>query len=238
MPEWFEDWFNEEYLLLYQNRNSQDAADQVSLVESCNFLTKDSKILEIGCGAGRYLNLFYQKGYSQIFGIDLSEVLLQKALLLNQHLNVKRCDMRDFEENYDVIFSFFTSFGYFDDQQNIDFLKKIFNQLNQGGIFWLDFFNSQFVEKNLKFLTQKKIGQKKITEKRKIENNRVNKKIIIFDKITKQQKEFEESVAFYSKEKLEVIFEEIGFKKLKIFGDYSGNDFSQNSPRAIFYLSK
>ena len=236
MSQWFEKWFNEDYLLLYQNRNDEDAKKQFSLVEQNQFLQKDSKILELGCGAGRYLNLFYQRGYQNIFGIDLSETLLEKAILLNKHLSVQKCDMRYFSGNYDTIFSFFTSFGYFDDGENFQLLQRIYNHLEKGGYFWLDYLNSKFLEKNLKTQTEREVNQRKITEKRKIHNGRVEKEITI--DYQGNQREFKESVAFYSKENLENFFQKIGFQCLKIFGNYKGEDFNDNSPRLIFLVSK
>ncbi len=43
---------------------------QITNLESNTGITKESKILEVGCGDGLLLNLFYEKGYRNLLGVE------------------------------------------------------------------------------------------------------------------------------------------------------------------------
>ena len=52
---WFKDWFNSDYYhILYKNRNDKEAKAFIdNLIENLN-LTRNSKLIDIGCGKGRH----------------------------------------------------------------------------------------------------------------------------------------------------------------------------------------
>ena len=77
-----------------------------------------------------YLN---ELGYD-VTGADLSEnSILEASKSSNEKLHFKVHDMRiPFEEKYDAVFNLFTSFGYFDnDEDNFNTLKSIKESLNR-----------------------------------------------------------------------------------------------------------
>ncbi len=234
---WYQKWFNEDYLKLYQKRDTNDAKMQIELV--LNTIKPDLKntLLDLACGEGRHLSILNKYGY-KVFGLDLSENLINSGRRKYGKQKFIIGDIRNIPGKFDIILSFFSSFGYFEsDEENFSVFDAIFESLNQNGKFWFDFFNADFVKNNIAGISKKKISEE-ITalEERKIENKRVIKKISF---ISKDKEEiYFESVRLFEKTELENALKKSGFIINKIFGNYSGDDWSQNSERVIFYCSK
>lgn len=244
MSEWFKDWFNSDfYLDVYAHRNDEDAKKIVELILSLIKLQTASKILDSSCGNGRHAVNFAQKGF-KVTGFDLSPQLLKfaKAEAIKNNLNIKliNADIRNFfiKEKFDLIVNLFTSFGYFEsDSENFLFFKNALNMMKEKSFLVFDYFNYDFIIRNLVEQDTKKINGITIKQNRTIQKGRIIKEI----HIKKEQKEFTfiESVKLYEKDNLIGIFRSLGFKIIKLLGDYSGNDFDQfNSPRLIIFMQK
>ncbi len=85
-----------------------------------------------------------------LLGADLSENSIAEANKnSNETLHFKVHDMREpFEEKFDAIFNLFTSFGYFEsDDDNLTTLKAIKESLSEYGFAVIDFMNvNQVIE--------------------------------------------------------------------------------------------
>ena len=55
MPEWFEEWFGEEYLQLYPHRDEAEAERAVALIARATGLAAGWRVLDVGSGPGRFL---------------------------------------------------------------------------------------------------------------------------------------------------------------------------------------
>ena len=234
---WFEDWFDENYLLLYRHRNCEDAKAQVRLILDTLDIPRCSSILDLGCGEGRYTHLFQNHGY-RIFGMDLSQCLVREGRKRYGDLDLIVGDMRAIPGCFDVIVSLFTSFGYFPTkQENEGVLASVYEALNPGGWYWLDFLNPSSVSKGLVPETVSQLpGAIEVTEKRKIEGGRVVKDI--YFKRGGDVTRYKESVSLYSKDELVAMLENSGFAVAGLFGDYSGAGWSPDTPRTILYCRK
>jgi SAM-dependent methyltransferase len=90
------------------------------------------------------------RGYN-VVGYDLSLTMLalaaDEAQNRGQKLNFLQGDMREmaFEEMFDGVFSWATSFGYFDHEKNCDVLRRVQRALRTGGMFLLDIVNRDFL---------------------------------------------------------------------------------------------
>ena len=125
--DWFTAWFNTPYYhILYKNRNDEDA--QFFMRNLTNFLAlaKNAHILDLPCGKGRHSVYLNSLGYT-VTGGDLSENSINHAKNFeNETLYFEVFDMRKpIKNTYDAIFNLFTSFGYFDeDEEDITVLKN------------------------------------------------------------------------------------------------------------------
>jgi len=232
--QWYQNWFDENYLKLYSHRNTFDANNQLNLIIKTLKPAKSDFIADIACGQGRHCALLQEKGY-KIQGFDLSETLINSGKKLYPDLDIKIGDMRNIVGKYDIILSLFTSFGYFEnDEENLSVFSSISNALNQEGYFWFDFLNSYYVKENLvPKSAQIMENGTKVTSIRRIENDMVIKDIL-FD--TKEK--YMEKVKLYTKDKLEEMLNQSGIKLLGSFGDYCGEKWTKASKRTILYGKK
>ena len=104
------------------------------------YMKKDSRILDYGCGYGQSMNEFGRQGYTNLYGIDFSEQMIQRGKKENPHLNLVKNDGRHipFEDNYFdavILFAVLTCIAITDDQlQLIDEIKRV---LKAGGILYI-----------------------------------------------------------------------------------------------------
>jgi len=247
--DWFKVWFESEYYQkVYSHRDSEDAKLLCELILKTTHLQKDAKILDAACGNGRHYINFSKAGFN-VFGFDLSKNLLfeAKANSFNKKIpqNFFCSDIRFtcLKTRFDLITNLFTSFGYFDeDDENFLFIEKAFNLLNENGFYVLDYFNVEYLKNNLKLISEKKVESLHIKEERFIHENRINKKIIIVDLKNNSENEnmiFYESVKLYKRDELIERISKYGFKLQFEFGNYYGEKFNlKSSERLILFFKK
>ena len=176
MTEWFEDWFNtEEYLNVYRHRNEEDAKNLFDLIIKNVLLEKGSKVLDLACGAGRHSILFAKNNFD-VTAVDISDNLLnvgrKTAEELKLNINFIKSDLRklNLNEKFHLIINLFTSFGYFEtDDENGEVIKMASQHLVDNGYFVLDFFNIIYLQKNLIPISYDKIEDGIIKQERVIE---------------------------------------------------------------------
>jgi SAM-dependent methyltransferase len=170
--------------------------------------------------------------------MDLSLVLLKKARQECPEILLIRGDKRHIPGYFDVILSLFTSFGYFEtDDEHVQTLEEIYRSLNSGGYFWLDFLNANYVRKNLVRKTDRELPDGiNVTEIRWIENSFVFKKIIFSSK--HYTKEYIERVRLYSMNELMEMLINTGFEIIHQFGNYKGKSWEITDERTILVARK
>lgn len=239
MMEWYKDWFGKEYLLVYPHRNESEAKRQIDFLEKYVGISKDEKILDLCCGNGRHAIELKKLGYD-VIGIDLSEELLdsarKKASENNIDIKLIRCDMREipYESYFDLVVQFFTSFGYFDtDEENQKVLSAISRSLKVGGKFLIDYLNPDYVVNNLVEKDEKTLSGLLIKQERWIDSLkcRVNKKITII--ANGESSVFNESVRMYSLDEIKVMLGKSELRLTDVYGDFDGAEYNVNSPRMI-----
>jgi cyclopropane fatty-acyl-phospholipid synthase-like methyltransferase len=241
---WYKEWFDsEDYLKVYSHRDEAEAEILVDLIVKNINLEPQSSLLDMACGAGRHAVVFAKMGFN-VTAVDLSQRLLSEAKknAFNAEVIIDfvLSDIMDYKvsKKFDLAVNLFTSIGYFeDDEENYAVIKKAYNMLNESGYFILDYFNKDFLMKNLIPTSVLSVNGLKIIQDRSIKGKRVVKKIII--EKNGLIEEFYESVRLYSYEEMWNIINETGFTVIKIFGDFNGNEYEkETSPRLIFFAKK
>lgn len=108
------------------------------------------RVLDLCCGQGRHTHPLAAAGYEMV-GLDLDGVALDKArrnTTKGQATYVQK-DMRHLEElpgQFEAILSLWQSFGYFDEETNLDILRQISCKLKPRGRFILDIYQRGFFE--------------------------------------------------------------------------------------------
>ncbi len=240
--DWYKIWFDSSYYRdVYSHRDENEASNFVDLIEREINPSKNWRILDFCCGAGRLSNELAERGYS-VDAFDLSTNLLstvkEKSQKRNLKLNLEICDMRNFtrQDTYDLTINFFTSFGYFNPEENEKVLTNMVNSIKRNGWLVLDFFNAKFIRNSLIEIDETEVNGLKVQQKRSIEGNRIIKEIII--RKNGNSDTFFESVQMYTKDDLINMLEPKNMRITKVFGDYTGNNFTDESPRTIIFAQK
>ncbi|WP_053367854.1 class I SAM-dependent methyltransferase [Bacillus sp. FJAT-27245] len=238
---WYEDHFQQDYLLIYKHRNEQHAQLELESLWKHIPLNREGKVLDLCCGSGRHSRWMAKSGH-KVTGIDLSAVLLEEARksLDSETIIYQKSDMREisFKEEFDIVVNLFTSFGYFDqDEENEKVLKKVYEALKTDGYFLFDFLNPSFLESNLIPFSTHSEGEMIINQYRKVEGEFIVKRISVKDAYS--QRDYEERVKLYSYQMLKSMLLRNGLEPIQVFGDYSGDSLCEySSPRVIFLCQK
>jgi SAM-dependent methyltransferase len=228
MPEWFEEWFGEDYLALYPHRNDADAAELVGLLTRVLPWRPGLRILDVGCGPGRHARALELAG-AQCVGVDLSAVLLARARQVTGAPLV-RADMRALpvrDQSMDVTVNLFTSFGYFeDDRAHREALAGMVATVRPGGWFVIDFLNADAVRGQLGAAPPAGLapGPRRLSD---------DGRFVLKSITTAAGRQFAERVRLFSAAELEAMLEAAGLAVRHRFGSYAGAPLSADAPRTI-----
>ena len=240
MSKWFETWFDSEYYhILYKDRDYSEAENFIDTLIEHLAPYKNATFLDLACGKGRH-SIHLNKLGLDVEGCDYSANSISFAKQYeNGHLHFFEHDMRnELPKPYDYIVNLFTSFGYFDtDEEHLATLQHIYSSLKPNGKFVFDFLNAHQVIENLvpEEVIVKSDIQFHIT--RSIINDKITKNIQFHH--TGKDFAFQEEVSALTREKLIAMMTKIGFTIEDEFGSYSLSPFdATNSKRLILVLSK
>ena len=236
---WYSSWFDTPYYhILYKERNYREA--QVFMDNLTHYLNLPEKatVLDLACGKGRHSIYLNQLGFT-VLGADLSENSIAEANKnANETLHFKVHDMREpFEEKFDAIFNLFTSFGYFEnDDDNLTTLKAIKESLSDYGFAVIDFMNVSQVIETLVPEEIKTMEGIDFHIKRYLKENHIYKEIDFEDQ--GQKFHFTEKVKALTLKDFEDLMEEAGIYLLDIFGDYKLKKFHKTDSERLIMIFK
>ncbi len=212
--------YSKYYNLLYSDK---DYALESKYIQS--LIGGAKNILELGCGTGKHASLLNKEGYN-VFGIDLSETMIEEAKKLG--VNCKVADVRNFRANrtFDGVISLFHIASYQTSDEDItNYFKTAAIHLNKGGKFVFDLWYkpavlAQLPEKRIKELENDEIKVKRyctpnhIIEKSIVE---VNYDIEITDKKTGRIEKLHEvhPMRYFSSEEIHKFASSAGFEIIK-----------------------
>lgn len=236
--DWFEEWFGDDYLRIYQHRDESEAEHAIELISSQLHGRDIRTVLDLACGAGRHSQALCERWWT--VGLDLSAALLRVARREAADTPYVRADMRELPfmaESFDLVVNLFTSFGYFDDDhEHARVLTCLHTAMRQGGMLVIDFLNAGQVRRNLVPHDRRVENGITIEQSRIIspDSRFVEKKI----RLRERGREYVERVRLLSAGDLERMLEGARFEVVHCFGDYTGNTWSENSPRTILFATR
>ncbi len=254
MPEWFEGFFDDLYYETYRVFEDEDRNEREArfIVEALG-LRDGARVLDLGCGYARHAVYLAKWGY-RVVCFDLSQALLARAVERAERFGVSdrvefvRGDMRslDYKESFDGVYLFFTSFGYFDDEDNQAVLGGVSRALRRGGRLLLDLWNPVALMHYAYLFdgerrTWFEAGDYVVLEETTYDvlNARVVAKRVFFRRgSTTPVAERSFSVRFYTYWELRKMLENAGMTVERTMGSYSGSDYRPSSPRLIIVARK
>lgn len=219
---------------------------EASFIEESLGIEAGAKILDLACGAGRHAVELASRGY-EVVGLDLSRTMLaraeREASERRQSVALLEADMRDmsFESSFDGVYCWASSFGYFDEEKNIQTARLVHRSLKRGGRFLLDIVNRDFVaqeqprlvwfegdgcicidETNIDFITSRL---------------KVKRTVMLEDG---RSRELDYSLRLYALHELGRLLHDIGFRILEVTGHTAipGIFLGPDSPRLIVLAEK
>jgi len=130
----FEAVFDEDYLHFYEPVLSERSdAETAEIVETLGLAAGDH-VLDAPCGHGRIANRLAAHGI-KVTGVDITPHFLDKAREAGTDVDYRLGDLRDLPVDgpFDAAISWFTSFGYFDEEGNQRVLDEYHRVLRPGG---------------------------------------------------------------------------------------------------------
>lgn len=236
---WYASWFDTPYYhILYKDRDYAEAQMFMDNITSYLNLPEEAKILDLACGKGRHSVYLNQLGYD-VTGADLSENSIGEASQYsNDTLHFKVHDMREpWEEKFDAIFNLFTSFGYFEsDDDNFTTLKAIHDSLSEYGFAVIDFMNVHKVIPNLVAEETKTVEDIDFHIRRYVEEGHIVKEIKFSDKGLDFC--YYEKVKALTLEDFQSMMDDAGIYLLDVFGDYKLRKFHKTESERIIMVFK
>ncbi len=240
--DWFEDqWFWEEYRsVLFPQERLDKTSEQVGRFEELLELEEGDMILDQACGIGRHSLELARRGY-EVTGLDLSKSYMKEASEKAQGLPVEfiQGDMRNFvrEEYYDAVINFWSSFGYFeDDQDNLQVLKNVYDSLKKGGKFLLDVMGKEILHR---IYTERDWGRLDggfFLEERFIKDGYLESNWILIKDGEVMEHRF--LYKLYSRNELKRLLRRAGFTSIEIYGDLYRSNYGKDSERLITVAEK
>ncbi|MCL2778524.1 MAG: methyltransferase domain-containing protein [Polyangiaceae bacterium] len=243
---WWEELFNDDFIRTMAMITDRDIAREVDFIEESLGCETGATILDLACGTGRHSIELAARGY-KVVGFDLSLAMLARASdeaqERKQKINFVQGDMRDmaFDETFDGIFAWNTSFGYFDDEKNNAVIAKVHKALKKGGQFLLDVINRDFVVRQAPSIAwfegdgcicMDEMAVDFITSRLKV------KRTLMLD--TGRAKVTEYTIRVYALNELGKMLNDNGFRVAEVSGRMStpGVFFGCESPRTLILAEK
>jgi SAM-dependent methyltransferase len=136
--------FGEDYLYFYETFLDDELSDaQAELIWRALRLGEGNEVLDVPCGHGRIANRLAARG-ARVTGLDADAFFLERAradaAARGVEVEYVQGDMRElaWEERFDAVVNWFTSFGYFDDAGDAAWLASARRTLKRGGRLAID----------------------------------------------------------------------------------------------------
>jgi SAM-dependent methyltransferase len=147
---WFEDVFDEDFLRTLPFLTPAATQAEAQFVIDVLGAQPGAQLLDLGCGYGRHAMELAARGF-HVVGLDLSLPLLlrgaDEAQRRSLNINFVHADMRelDFDSQFDGIYCWFSTFGYFDDESNKKTAANMARALKPGGRAVIEVLNRDYI---------------------------------------------------------------------------------------------
>ncbi len=238
---WWEAFFDDGYLRTQPELTAEQLSRQCDFIQSSLDLAPGARILDLGCGVGRQALELSRRGYD-VTALDVSESMLSRATDLalagTQDLHLVQGDMRDldFVEEFDAVICVGTTFGYFDDDMNLEVVRRVHRALKHRGVLLIDVCNRDHAvrqQPNMAWYEGQACVCMEETAFNYISSRLQVKRTMMFEGGV--QREAEYTLRLYSLHELGKLLHSCGFRVTQVSGREAtpGVFFGADSPRML-----
>jgi ubiquinone/menaquinone biosynthesis C-methylase UbiE len=246
MNDWYKKMFEGnlgKFSLRILDRRKEITGLQISFLRD---VLNKGLVLDHCCGPGRLS--IPLSAHMPIVGADLSTYLLQTA-----HRRAKEADTKDFRlvradmrylpfrsGVFDSVMNFWTSFGYFSEEENKRVLSEIAAVLKRGGLFVLDIANPMWLLRNFREKDWDQDETYLSLEERAVDwkSKRWKSRWIVVNKQTKEIDEIAFDHRLYDSHELREMLDREGLVITQTYGSFEKESFEEAVSNRIILLSK
>jgi SAM-dependent methyltransferase len=239
--EWFEDdgLWQAVMPILFDKRRIDSALGEVDDMIALTDVRPGSRVLDLCCGIGRHSIQFAGRRFN-VTGVDKTrqyiEIAKRSAKELGVDVKFVVDDMLHYQKDgfYDLIISYFSSFGYFESRDDdLKVVRNVVASLRDKGKFLIDIVGKEVIARNY----QKKNWLEKedytLLEERVVEKSWTGIRtrwIIIKDGKRTDLNIFHR---LYSAVELIDLLRQSGFSDVKVYGDIKGRPYDADASRLV-----
>ena len=235
---WFRRWFDSTYYhKLYSHRTDEEAKNFIDNLLSELHPAPGSSMIDVGCGTGRHSKYLASQGF-QVTGIDLAfsnikEAQKSQSASLRFFLHDMRIPFG--RQNFDYVFNFFTSFGYFNnDDEHTKVVRNMSEALRPGGVLVLDYINHVYAKTNLVAEESRELDGITYNITRWADARHIYKRIAIDDQNMPRHIEHIERISNFGLDHFDQMLLANGLEIKGVYGNYNLSTFDdRHSPRLI-----
>lgn len=243
---WWEHLFGDDFARAYRPLTDAQVRRQADFIEKSLGLEAGAVVLDLCCGQGQQAVELAARGYG-VVGYDLSVFQLalaaENAQARQLKINFLQGDAREmaFDEMFDAVLCWDTSFGYFEEEKNLNVAERMFKALRPGGVLLLDVLNRDFAAvespNHVWFEGDGCICMDDVSLDWITSRLRVKRSLILDDG---RSREVTYSLRLYSLHELGKLLHDVGFRVTQASGDMTspGVFMGPCSPRIIVRAQK
>lgn len=238
MSEWFEGpgfWDTMAAVMFRRERLEQTPAEVDSLVELVG-LAPGAHVLDLCCGPGRHALELHRRGFT-VTGVDLHAPYLEQAGQRDAGVEWIRADMREFsrEGAFDAAINMFSSFGYFEDQEDDRRVaRQVCRSLKSGGAFLIDTMGKEVLARKFQPRAWYEVEDGSILiEDRKLVDGWGGTRTTWMRIHGREQQSFTFYVRLYAGTEIARLLSDAGFAKVALFGGLDGRPYDHEAVRLV-----
>ena len=239
MADWYENLFDGLYArVLPRTFDGPETLEQARMVKRLLQARKGQRVLDIPCGMGRLTIPLAQMGLAMT-GVDLTAPYLTRARRLARRagagIRFVQSDMRAiaFEAEFHGAFNWFGSFGYFSDDENLEFARRVFHALRPGGRFLVEGMNKSWLLSHFRPRGEQKLGGVRIVNENRwhADTSRVHSTWTLSRGKTTERHEIR--MRIFNGAEMRALLREAGFREVSLYPRPPVGRFTRHSRRLI-----
>lgn len=209
-------------------------AEEAFFIRKALRLRKGSRVLDAPCGAGR-IAIHLARSGCRVTGIDLRPQFIRRARERFKQEGMQGrfmpLDLRQmaFKDEFDGIYSWLGSFGYFSDTENIGVLQRYVDALRKGGRLLVDQPNRESILRH--FICSHTSGNRTTVNRWNPRTERLASDWIVEREGIKEHNRM--SIRLYTPRQMRRLFQAVGLTVEAVYGSKAGEPYERGSKRLI-----